>query len=218
MKNFSAILILITSLSQPVQAASNPMGDMMYTMFRMMLAMANHMASSFDSTGSFNMGNSSGSGLNPWMSNWPGTGWPGSWPMTGMSPWSSPGFGSPWSTTPYSGFPSGNGAPSYPGWQRGGASPNRYNGAAPVSALDGQWLGRSGEVLEVSGNRFRLRSLYGSITGTIQIDKRQLKLYSPQTGVVMPYRYERNWSGLTLRDPYGRMLVFEQRPTRYRRY
>lgn len=136
MKKYSALFILMISLSQPVQA-TNPMGDMMLAMMRMMAAMANHMAGSLgDSTSmgnssAFNIGSNFGSGFNPWMSSWPGI-TPGSWPATGtgypgmsplgmpgtgypgmgypgMSPLGMPGMGSPWSAWPNKYFPTPQG-------------------------------------------------------------------------------------------------------------
>lgn len=195
----------------------------MFAMMRMMAAMANHMAGSLGdsaSTGNssaFNFGSNFGSGFNPWMSSWPGI-TPGSWPTAGMgypgmSPLGMPGMGSSW---PNTNFPTpqvpGYALPSYPGWQQGapGTYPNR--GSQAPSPIEGNWLSPSGEVLQVRGKRFRLRSQAGELSGTLRYDGNSLMLSIPQTGGIMPYRYIRKRGGLILQPPSGQTLYFQQQP------
>lgn len=202
MKKTSALFILLISLTQPVQAAT-PMGEMMSAMIRMMAAMANHMAGSLGGSSSFNMGSNFGAGFNPWTSSWPGM-TPGSWPVTGMSPMGYPGM------TP-GGWPATGSPPmGYPGWQ-GFAGRNYNRGTAP-SPIQGNWLSQSGEALQVRFHRFRLRSQQGVLQGTLRFDSNSLKLYIPQAGLVMPYRYIRQGNRLMLQHPSGQVLYFQQQP------
>ena len=194
------------SLSQPLQAASNPMGDMMSAMFRMMTAMANHMAGSFGNTSSLKMGSNFGSGFNPWMGGMGGM--PGMWPGSSMTPWSS---------MPNGGFPPGAGPgfgmPPNPRWQQG--SPGLYPNRAPAvrSPLEGNWLSQSGEALQVRNNRFRLRSREGMLSGTLRLEKNNhLKLFVPQARLTIPYRYIRKRGTLMLQHTSGQVLYFKQQP------
>lgn len=219
-KKLGLVLILTTAFLQPLHAEDNPMGDLMYSMFRMMLAIGNQMAGSIEGSNSFNFSGNLGSNYYPGMGGWPGGGFPGAWSRPGLSPGGTPGFGFPRSSMPFGGFPSrpGYGVPYYPQWrdrQRGHLSPGGYYRTGPVSALDGQWQGSSGEILEVRGNRFRLRSPQAATSGTLRVKNGQLRLYSPQTGAVMQYQYKRSLSSLALQDPYNRTIVFQQRPNRF---
>ena len=212
MKKASALFVLLLSLTQPVQAAT-PMGEMMTAMIRMMAAMANHMAGSLGGSSSFNMGSNFGTGFNPWMSSWPGM-TPGSWPVTGMSPPGYPGM-NPWMNSPAGMTPGGwpaTGAPptGYPGWQ--GLAGQHYNRGPAPSPIEGNWLSQSGEALQVRNNRFRLRSQQGVLQGTLRLDRSSLKLYIPQAGLVMPYRYIRQANRLMLQHPSGQVLYFQQLP------
>lgn len=225
MKKFSLICIVIASLSQPVPANADPMSDMMATMFRMMLAMANHMAGAFGNSGSFgnssafNLGSNFGSGFSPWSGFGP---WSGVSPWSGYSPWSAanpwsatgpglyPGFGQNWPPqSPGRGAATPHGYAARPAWPGGGLEPYAYPRSAASSPLSGRWLAQSGEVFEVRGNRFRLHSRQGTLTGTLQFDNRQVRLFSPQTGTLTSYRYQRNPFGLALQDPNGQVLIFQ---------
>jgi hypothetical protein len=206
MKKFSIFIILILSLSQPLQAASNPMGDMMSAMFRMMTAMANHMAGSFGGSSSLSAGSNFGSGFNPWMGGMGGM--PGMWPGSGMTPWS---------TMPSGGFPPGAspglGMPPNPRWQQGPPPPYPNRTTAARSPLEGNWLSQSGEALQVRNNRFRLRSREGVLSGTLRLENNNhLKLFVPQARLVMPYRYKRKRGALMLQHTSGQVLYFKQQP------
>ena len=237
MKKKRAILVLVCALCLPLPAAAESMDDMFAVMFRMMLVMMNVMSDSMlDNTSDFGSGSSSDFGMGSWpamgamsgmnpisgVSSFPGMSpWSGMSGVPGMSPWSGmggiPGNGmgmSPWSS-PMSnnswGNPFASGYPSYPN------SP--YNGAGygaqqyrPVSLLDGRWFGYSGEILEVRGDRFRLRQGQYKINGTIKIENNIVNLYSPKTGTVTQYSFIRNQSELMLQDATGQVLGFSKRP------
>jgi hypothetical protein len=133
------------------------------------------------------------------MSPWSGM---GGMPMNsmGMSPWSSPMMSNPWSN-PFLGganpamFPGYNnsayGQPNYP-------YPAQY---ASNSLLGGRWFGDTGEILEVRGNKFRLRNRRLTISGIVRIENNIVNLFTPKTG-----------GELILQDASGQVLVFRQRP------
>ncbi len=140
-------------------------------------------------------------------------------PWTGASPWSP----SPWSTgwgNPFAGgYPGGfypqfgNAATPFspagygPGYRLPGAV------ASPsASIIEGRWYGSSGEVLEVSGNRFRLRAGQYTLMGPITVERDIITMYSPQTNTATRYSFVRNQSGLLLQGAGGNLLRF----TRYR--
>jgi hypothetical protein len=142
--------------------------------------------------------------MNPWSS--PG-GFPG-YP-SGMSPWSSPMGPNAWSNPFISGYaPHASGPYSSAGY---GAPPAAIP-SVPVSLLEGRWYGQSGEILEVSGGRFRLVHGQYSISGTIRIQNNIVNLYSQQTGTVTRYTFVRNQTVLMLQDASGMLLVFSKRP------
>ena len=224
MRNKRAIGVFIYAMSLPVPAAADGMGDMFSIMFRMMLTMMNIMAESMNSSNSWNSPlNSYGQGMSGWplmsgmsgMSSWPLMngmsglgGWPGTgvWPGggSGNTPWSLPMAGNPWAS-PLTGNPFVGTGYGLPGGR------NAYRGA---SLLDGRWYGTSGEILEVRGNRFRLRDSVASLTGTLDIDDNVVKMYTPQTGAVNIYQFVRNETELALQEPGGARLLFYRRPYR----
>jgi hypothetical protein len=222
MKNKRAILVLVCALSAPLPSTAYAFEDMFGLMFRMMLTMMNVMSDSVLDNDNNSWGNNWGNnfgGLNsfnlgmsalPMMS---GFGSPFS--SFGSSPWSA----SPWSSgmgNPFTGgFPGGfsppyggSGYPSGPG----GYGPAYWNsGAAPyrsASIIDGRWFGSSGEVLEVSGNRFRLRYGRYTLKGVIKVEHDIITMYSTQTRTVTRYTFVRNQSGLLLQGVNGEVLRF----------
>ena len=134
----------------------------------------------------------------------------------GMSPWSSPMMGNPWSN-PFSGNPfSGGYNPStFPGYSNNpyGQQNNPYQVQyAPSSLLGGRWFGDAGEILEVRGNKFRLRNRRSSISGVVRVENNIVNLFSPKTGGVTQYTFARNQYELILQDAAGQVLVFRKRP------
>lgn len=242
LKKKQLALALIVVLSVPAPTTANATGDIFGAMFRMMLVMMNAMSDAmlgndndmgWGSGSPLGMGmttlpmmtgmsgmsgmNPMGSfgsmpGMSPWsgMTGMPMTGMPMSgmpmtgMPMSGMNPWSSTPFNS-WSNPFSNAYPSNAGNP-YGNRQYGGYPPRQ------VSLLDGRWYGSAGEVLEVRGNRFRLRDAQSGINGTIRIENNIVNLYSPQTGTVSQYTFIRNQSELILQDATGRILNFRLRP------
>jgi hypothetical protein len=144
-------------------------------------------------------------------------GWPGSsaWPGGGFgaTPWTLPMAGNPWASpmgvNPFAG--TGYGLPVSQPWAGLPGGRNAYRGA---SLLDGRWYGTSGEILEVRGNRFRLRDSVASLTGALDIDDNLVKMYTPQTGAVNIYQFVRNETELALQEPGGARLLFYRRPYR----
>ncbi len=178
------------------------MDDMFSVMFRMMLVMANVMSDAMLGNTGNNWGNNWG-GLNsfnlgmttmPMMS---GFGTP--WNSFGGTPWNSYGGGTPWNS--FGGTP----------WNRYGtpwrAPANRAN-----FLLQGRWFGNSGEILEIRGNRFRLRSAGASLAGIVRINGNVINMYSPQTNTVTRYTFLQNQSELLLNDGSGVLLTFRKRP------
>jgi hypothetical protein len=80
------------------------------------------------------------------------------------------------------------------------------------SLLDGKWYVNAGEILEIRGNRFRLKDGQSGINGAISIENNIVSLYSPQTRTVSQYTFIRNQSELVLQDATGQVLSFSQRP------
>jgi hypothetical protein len=80
------------------------------------------------------------------------------------------------------------------------------------SALEGRWYGNSGEVLEIQGNRFMLRTGGAGLGGTLSVENNIVNLYSPQTNTVTRYTFLRNQTELVLTDGSGTVLTFSKRP------
>ena len=78
--------------------------------------------------------------------------------------------------------------------------------------LEGKWYGNAGEILEIRGNRFRLKDGQASINGAIRIENNIVSLYSPQVGTVTEYTFVRNQTELILQDATGQVLGFSLRP------
>jgi hypothetical protein len=220
MRNKRAIGVFICAMSLPVTAAADEMGDMFSVMFRMMLTMMNIMAGSMNSSNSWNSPlNSYGLGMSGWplmsgmsgLGGWPGSGsvWPGG--GFGATPWTLPMAGNPWASplgvNPFVG--TGYGLPVNQPWAGIPRGVYAYPG---VALLDGTWYGTSGEILEVRGNRFRLRDSVASLTGALDIDDHLVKMYTPQTGAVNIYQFVRSETELVLQEPGGARLLFYRRP------
>jgi len=171
-------------------------------------------------------------GSNPWssgMGGFPGTspwssgmgGFPGTSPWSsgmggmpgygsGLSPWSTPFMGNGWSGNPYGG--------QYSPYSVAPYSPATYGnwpGGVPEahkSLLEGRWYGTSGEILEVRGNRFRLKHGKYAINGSINIENNIVNLFSQETRTVTRYTFIRNQTDLMLQDATGQVLSFRRRP------
>jgi hypothetical protein len=212
-------LVLTCALSLPVATpVQAEMDDMFSVMFRMMLVMANVMSDAMLGNTGNNWGNNWGglNSFNPGMTTMPmmsGFGSPWSsfggtpWNSFGGTPWNSYGGGSPWNSfggTPWNRYSTPWGAPA----NRYGAPPsNRAN-----LLLQGRWFGNSGEILEIRGNRFRLRSAGASLAGIVRINGNVINMYSPQTNTVTRYTFLQNQSELLLNDGSGVLLTFRKRP------
>ena len=231
MKKKRVIALLLCMLALPLPTPAAAMDDMFAVMFRMMLVMMNVMSGAMlgnTSNSSFGTNDSFGFGMGGWpewsslygmspvsgVSSFPGMNpWSGmgSFPVyaQGLSPWSTPVMPNAWTYPFASGYPPSTNLPyssSGYGWQPEGRA------AAPVSLLDGRWFGSSGEVFEVSGNRFRLVHGKLAITGVVKIENNIVNLYSQQTGTVTQYSFVRNQTELMLQDASGMVLNFSKRP------
>ena len=226
-KKKRAILTLVCALAAPVPSPAEASDDMFGAMFRMMLVMMNAMSDTMldnNNNAGWGAGDSFGLGMTAWpmmsgMSPWSGmTGVPGMNPVTGfggmpgMSPWSGvPGMNTwsapmnnnPWANPFMNAYPSNANNPyRNPGY--GGYQPPQ------VSLLDGRWYGTAGEILEIRGNRFRLKDGQSGINGAIRIKNNIASLYSPQTGTISEYTFIRNQSELLLQDATGQVLSFSR--------
>lgn len=223
MKNKRASLLLIFSLIFSAPASADGFSDMFGFMFRMMFTMMDAMSDVMNDDS-----DEWGGGPITYMV-------PGLSPWSGMSPMGSPLYGMG-GIPGYGGFPANAGSfPQWPtaypyaspGWNncggnkrcsigRGGYQP--YGGYGyqpyPVATLNGQWVESSGEILEIRGNRFRLRNGRNAVSGTLQANNNVVNLYIPRTGAVTQYTYVRNQNGLLLKDVSGKILNFRQYPVR----
>jgi hypothetical protein len=203
-----AAVLLAGALLLPVATPSQAVVDDMFgVMFRMMLVMMNVMSDAMLGNDN-NWGNNFGgmNSLNMGMSAAP--------MMSGFgSPWS--GFGnSPWNSSggyPFAGAP-GNAYAPYAG---GYGSPSRYGAPPPypaTSLLEGRWYGNSGEILEVRGNHFQLRTAAAALGGKLSIENNIVSMYSPQTNTVTRYTFMRNQSELLLNNGSGVVQAFRKHP------
>ena len=210
MKHRSAtfLLILTLTLTLPLPATADGFEDMFGLMFRMMLTAMNVMSDMADDN-DWGGGGWPGSGMSsPWSAMSPGMGmWPG---MGGMSGWPGSGFGmTPWNSMPWG----GGSNPWGSGWQGGpGGMPFPVNTMPATSLLEGKWYGSTGDILEIRGNRFRLRSGQYSVKGTLNIGRKLVWMYTPKTNSQTVYTFVRNQTELLLQDSSGNILVFQNHP------
>lgn len=228
MKHRRATLLMLLALLLPVPPGVAAYDDMFGLMFRMMLTAMNVMADMAGNNNDWGGGWPASGWTNPWASPWLGSamlwpgmgsgGWPGNGPgmsPLGMTPW---GGGLPWSAGQ---LPWNAGGPGgIPFAAPGGVpapvtsvGPSPVRAAPPTSALlDGKWYGNTGEILEIHGNRFRLRDAQLTIKGVASIEHNLLKLFTPQTNALSVYSFVRNQTELILQDPSGNVLVFRHHP------
>lgn len=217
------MLVLICALSAPLPSTAQAFEDMFGLMFRMMLTMMNVMSDAMLGNNNNSLGNNWGNnfgGLNSFnlgMSAMP--------MMSGFaSPFSSFG-GSPWSMSPWDsgwGNPFGSGNPGgfsppfgggYPDNRAGYGPANRGHGAAPyASIIEGRWYGSSGEIFEVQGNRFRLRSGRFGLDGAVSVENDIINMHSSRTNTVSRYTFVRNQSALLMQGMNGELLRFTRYP------
>lgn len=206
MKRLPRVLLLAAALAAPLPTHATTMAEMMYVMGRMMAGMMGQMMgqmvgsaiNSANGGGSFNPAMNFGTGMSPWsalgMGGWPGAGaWPSAWnwPATNGVPWGQGPYG-------YGGYP-------------GATSPWNYSGSgAAYRALQGRWIGASGDLLAMDADRFVLRAGQYAIAGRYRVQNDHLLLYSPQDGRVIEYRLAFQGPGLALRDSYGQTLLFQR--------
>ena len=155
---------------------------------------------------------------------WGGTPWNSFGDMPyGGTPWNSY-RGTPWGGTPWNSFggtPYGGSSPwGYQDYPYGGDydypatwGPNEIPPPnTSHSLLDGRWFGNTGEVLEIRGNRFTLRTSGAAIGGIVRIRNNIITLFSPQTNTTTRYTFLRNQSQLLMDDGRGTVLTFRMHP------
>jgi hypothetical protein len=218
------VALLVCTLLLPVSSTAQAMGDDMFSvMFRMMLVMANVMSgamlgnnnnfgNNWGGVNAFNMGMST----SPMMSGYgaPFNSFGGNpWNSYGSSPWNSyggppwNGYGSPWDTyaSPWNSY-------GYSPWD----TQANWNEVPPpnstITLLEGRWFGQSGEILEISGDRFMLRAEGASLGGTVRVKGNVINMYSPQTNTLTRYTFVYNPSELMLNDGRGALLTFRKHP------
>lgn len=131
----------------------------------------------------------------------------GSFGMPGTSPWNMP-------------FQDPSGAMS-----KGGEMMNQFSQRMPIpgdytgkqgfpwipTRLDGVWEGRSGELLIVQGNRFRIYpGTAGFVDGYIQTRGDRLAMYSPADDSARPFEFAESEGRLVLRDVAGQLFLYRR--------
>jgi hypothetical protein len=217
MKHRRATFLLILALILPLPATAEAFDDMFGLMFRMMLTAMNVMSDMVDDndwgggTWPVSGWSSPWSAMSPGMGMWPGMTGMGMWPgMAGMGGWPGSGPG----MSPWGGMPWGAGKlPWGSGWQGGpGNVPSPVNTVPAVSLLEGKWYGTTGDILEIRGERFRLKSGQYSVRGTLKIRNNLVWMYTPQTNSQTVYTFMRNQTELLLQESSGNILVFQKHP------
>jgi hypothetical protein len=184
MKNRPVIYLLICILSFARPASADEFGSMMGLMFRMMLSMMDAVSDVMDDDeDDSGWGDSGWGGMNSF-----GMG------MTALPMMSGMGGMSPWSGM--------------------GGMPMNSMGMSPWSSpmMSNPWSNPFLGILEVRGNKFRLRNRRLTISGIVRIENNIVNLFTPKTGGLMQYTFARNQSELILQDASGQVLVFRQRP------
>lgn len=83
------------------------------------------------------------------------------------------------------------------------------------TSLDGIWQGRSGEVLVIWGQRFRIYSDSNRFTeGDLRVQGNQLWLHNPMSNTTQRYEYAAHEGRLALRDVNGQLLLYRRADTR----
>jgi hypothetical protein len=143
----------------------------------------------------------------------PGTG--GSMPMDPMSmtgPWGS--AAGPWG----SGMPWGGPFQDPSRAFQMGEMMNRFSrqmrapgGTWSPSRLEGVWEGRSGELLIVQGDRFRIYSPdVQRVDGLIQVREDRLALYNPLDEQAQPFQFAESEGRLVMRDLSGQVYLYRR--------
>jgi hypothetical protein len=82
------------------------------------------------------------------------------------------------------------------------------------SSLDGMWQGRSGEILVIWGNRFRIYADTTRFTeGELRVQGNQLWLRNATSDTTQRYEYAAHEGRLALRDARGQLLLYRRTNT-----
>jgi hypothetical protein len=155
--------------------------------------MADAMVKMMDAMGMFKPPSGGSMPSNP-MSMGSPFGGPGGW-MPGGGP------GMPWGSPPF-------GDPSrVMGWGE-----DMMQGFSPgASPLEGVWEGRSGELVIVQGNRFRIYSgTSGYVDGYVHAQDGRLAMYTPGEEEARPFEYAESGGRLVLRDAAGEVYMYRR--------
>ncbi len=180
MKKHRLSLLLIAVLLPTPLMATNIFGEMMATMMRTMLIMTNSMA----------MSSSTGGNVGPVGSMTPY--YPAVQNINPHSNWSSYSDSNPWAT---------------PQGYYHEAQPMRQQ---PKTALEGQWVNRSGDVLEVRGGLFRLGRGQKMIAGQLRFTHNMVEMIPNSRLKPMRYVFSRRNNMLTLHARTGSALHFRR--------
>ena len=213
---FNSVVLLTSMLScMFAQAADlaypNRYGKMAASMVDMMDAFSRAYQSRGGEKGSGGASSLPQAGANWGMTNNP-------WSSMATNPWS---MGSPWSSMAPNPWSMGGNPWSSMHNMPGSFPPNpntdMFRGqlpASPSAGLDGNWQGRSGELLAVSNGRFRIyqdRDHYQE--GRIEVQGSGLLTMSNHDGnVTRSYEYAVHEGKLALRDADGNLLLYRRVP------
>lgn len=192
------LLLVVGNLS-----AETPSGIMSRAMIAMMDVMGN-LAHQYKGKGNWSLGNNYS----------PYNGWSGQ----SANPWRL--YGAPGVFTPGSGWPGGmplqSPVPGYGGMPLQGLNPYASPFIDPLpakSAVDGIWLGQSGELVLVMYGHFRI---YASAEvyrdGRFEIYDNKLLMYDPETDRRMEFDYVLDNGRMILRSETGLLMLFKQLP------
>ncbi len=79
------------------------------------------------------------------------------------------------------------------------------------SDLNGVWLGRSGEMLVIRGNHYRIQADRDrAVQGQLRVQGNHLWLQNAQTNTVNEYEFANHEGRLVLRDSYGQLLLYRR--------
>jgi len=127
-------------------------------------------------------------------------------PMSMANPFGAPGWG------PGGGFGMPWGSPFQDPSRSMGWGEDMMKGFYPgASPLEGVWEGRSGELVIVQGNRFRIYSgSSGYVDGYVHVQDGRLAMYTPGESEARPFEYAESEGRLILRDAAGEVYLYRR--------
>lgn len=216
--------LILVGATATATGADSSSGGTREVMADAMVRMMDAMGLFKDSGGSYNRSGGEGtrrrwtnhsSQLGGW-SGWPGT---QSFPMSGLTPWSSPwmgmgglpGLSSPWDTRGWTG--------QFPGWWQGGYPPSQmpWGSVSPwwdgseQSPLEGAWESPTGELLLIEGPRYRMYAGESRhLDGQLRIEGDRLLLSNPEQRSAQRFEFITQEGRLMLRDDNGQIYLYRR--------